>query len=105
MFTQGTHHNNWSIIYITQNMYAQGKHARTITLNCTYMVIFKSWRDTNQIKTMSQQTGLGKKLTSAFADATAIPYGYLVIDFAAGVDDKYRLRSKVFPEEDMWVYI
>ena len=33
LFTQGTHHKCVSVIFITQNLYPRGKHARTIALN------------------------------------------------------------------------
>ena len=105
IFTQGCHHNNLSVIFISQNLFQQGKNARTISLNCWYLVLFKNWRDVNQIKTLSYQTGLGKKLMCAYEDAVSVPYGYLVVDFAPGVEDSYRLRSRVFPGEDTWIYV
>ncbi|KAF4528095.1 hypothetical protein B566_EDAN014528, partial [Ephemera danica] len=33
LFTRGSHHGNASVIYITQNMFQQGKGQRTISLN------------------------------------------------------------------------
>jgi GTPase SAR1 family protein len=105
IFTQGCHHNNLSVIFISQNLFQQGKNARTISLNCWYLVLFKNFRDIMQIKTLSRQSGLGKKLISAYTDAVSVPYGYLVVDFAPGVEDKYRLRSRVFPGEDSWIYV
>ena len=37
-FTIGCHHLNISCILITQNLYNQGKFARTITLSATYLI-------------------------------------------------------------------
>lgn len=42
LFTRGVHHRDTSVIFITQNLFGKGKHARDIRLNAHYMVIFKS---------------------------------------------------------------
>ena len=105
MFTQGCHHNKWSVIFISQNLYQKGKHARTISLNCWYLILFRNWRDVNQIRTLATQTGLGKKLVSAYDDATKSSYQSLVLDFAPNSNEQYRIRSRIFPGEDPWIYI
>lgn len=104
-FTEGTHHSNISVIFISQNLFQQGKNARTISLNCWYIVLFKNYRDVNQIKVLATQTGLGKKLTTAFADAVETKFGNLIVDLSPSGEDKYRLRSRIFPDEDTWIYI
>jgi hypothetical protein len=38
LFTVGSHHKNTSVIFLSQNIFCQGKHARTISLNCHYLV-------------------------------------------------------------------
>ena len=45
IFTIGCHYLNISCIFITQNLYNQGKFARTITLNATYLILFENIRD------------------------------------------------------------
>ena len=49
LFTIGCHHLNISCIFITQNLYNQGKFARTITLNATYLILFENIRDSSQV--------------------------------------------------------
>lgn len=106
LFTQGCHHKKLSVVFITQNMYGQGKSARTITLNCWYMVLFKNIRGTSQIQTLGRQLFPGKSatLTEAFQDATKRPYGYLLIDLTPQGRDEYRLRTNLFYGEDIVVY-
>ena len=41
----------------------------------------------------------------AYADATSVPYGYLLVDLKPEQDDRYRLRTNVFPGETQYVYI
>ena len=106
LFTQGCHHKKLSVIFITQNIYGQGKSARTIALNCWYMILFKNIRGTSQIKTLGQQLFPGKShyLVKSFEDATKIPFGYLMIDLSPRGHDEYRLRTRVFRDEDIVVY-
>ena len=47
MFTRGSHHNNCSIIFITQNFYYD--NLRTITTNLKYLVLFKNPSETQKI--------------------------------------------------------
>jgi hypothetical protein len=49
LFSKGSHHRNLSIIYITQNLFHQGKGSRDISLNAHYSIIFKNPRDKSQI--------------------------------------------------------
>ena len=104
LFTQGCHHRKISVVFITQNIYGQGRSARTIALNCWYMVLFKNIRGTSQIKTLEYQLGKSKTLTAAFKDATQRPFGYLMIDLTPRGHDEYRLRTNVLFEDDIVVY-
>ena len=41
LFTKGSHHNNMSVIYITQNIFHQGKRQRDISINSHYLIFFQ----------------------------------------------------------------
>ena len=41
VFTERSHHQNISVIFMTHNILHQGKAARTIFLNTEYMVLFE----------------------------------------------------------------
>ena len=84
-----------------------GTKSRTIALNTTYLVIMKNVRDVSQVATLWRQLfpGRSKILTSAFADATSLPFGYLVVEMSPHSEDTYRLRTRVFPGEDPIVYV
>ena len=107
LFTQGCHHRKLSVIFITQNIFPQGSKSRTIALNTTYLIVLKNMRDASQIATLGRQLfpGRSKLLTEAYTDATSKPYGYLAVDMSPHSDDKYRLRTCVFPGEDTIVYV
>ncbi|OOZ21247.1 hypothetical protein BOW31_12855, partial [Solemya velum gill symbiont] len=107
LFTQGCHHRRLSVIFITQNLYAQGKSARTIALNVWYLVLFKNVRDKSQIATLGRQLypGRTRTLTEAYEDCMREPYAYLVVDMSPSTDDKRRLRTRIFPNQDPVIYV
>lgn len=106
LFTQGCHHRNLSVIFITQNIFQQGKFSRTIALNTHYLILFRNLRDASQVNNLGRQLYPGKShiLTEAYREATNLPYGYLVLDMSPHSEDKYRMRTRIFPGEDTIVY-
>ena len=55
LFTKGSHHRNISIIYLTQNLFPQGKACRDIALNTQYLVLFNNPIDRQQVATLSRR--------------------------------------------------
>ena len=107
LFTQGTHHKCVSVILITQNLYPGGKHARTIALNTLYTVLMKNLRDVSQVSILGRQLypGKSKGFLQAYKDAlNSNKFGYFVVDMSPHAEDKYRLRSHIFPGEDPIIY-
>jgi hypothetical protein len=83
-----------------------GKYSRTISLNCHYVVLFRQVRDSRQIYTFGSQA-FPKQLgyfKDAYERATSEKYGYLLVDMAPSTEDKYRLRTRVFPDQDTVIY-
>jgi hypothetical protein len=105
IFTKFSHHKDVSVLFLTQNLFH--KNARTMTLNSHYLVIFKNPRDASQVTYLARQMypGQTKYMIDAFRDATLKPYTYLVVDLKADTDDKHRLRSGIFPDEQNYVYL
>ena len=106
LFTRGSHHKNLTIIYINQNMFCQGKHARTIALNCHYLILFQNRRDCSQVQKLGQQIfpGHSQVLVESYKDALSKEFGYLVVDLFPRSDENFRLRTNIFPGEDTIVY-
>ena len=105
LFTQGTHHRCVSVIMITQNLYPRGKHARTIALNTWYNVLMKN-RNVSQACILGRQLcpGKVKGFIKAYEDALSASHGYLILDTSPKGDDRYRLRTRIFPGGDPIVY-
>jgi len=90
-----------------QNLFNKGKEHRTISSNSHYIIVFKNPRDSSQIIHLAKQAypSRPKIAQQAFADATSDPFGYLLFDFKQSTPEKFRLRSKIFPDENRVVYV
>ena len=99
LFVRGSHHMNASVFFLTQNLFAGSSQYRTISLNSTQFVLFKTIRGLHQIETLGRQI-FGKKseFMKVYKDATESPYSYLLIDLSP--TQTYRLRARVLPGEE-----
>lgn len=109
LFTRESHHRNISVVFLTQNLFAKSAYSRTISLNAHYLVLFKNPRDRAQVAHLSRQIypSNAKFLVDAFHDATdSQPYAYLVVDLKADTEEKLRVRTRIFPDDDAhFVYV
>lgn len=108
LFTKGSHHKNISVMFITQNIFHKGTHSRDISLNSSYIILFKNPRDRAQIQHLARQIYPedSKFLQEAYQDATTKGHGYLMIDCKQSTLDEFRFRSCIFPDEEFqFVYI
>ena len=106
LFTKYSHHKNLTVIFIVQNLFYKGKCMRDISLNSHYIVCFKNPRDKLQIQCLARQImpSASKQLVSAFQDATQNPHSYLLFDMTQSIPDALRLRTNIFPDEQLTVY-
>ncbi len=107
IFTQYRHHRNMSVMMLTQNVFHQGKHSRTISLNSNYLVLFKTPRDKLQIKILAHQMFPSQKtfFLESYEDAVQDPHSYLIIDLTPACPDQYRLRLGILPHQWPVVYV
>ena len=101
---QRSHHSNISTIICVQNLFL--KNSRNISLNSTYLQIFKNPRDRTSINILNRQSWPNKPkyLSSALDEATSIPFGFLFIDFHPLTDDSLRVRNFAFQKQDMKIF-
>ena len=97
LFTKGSHHRNISIMYLTQNLFPQGKACRDIALNTQYMVLFNNPIDRQQANlARSIYPSTSTIFMKGFEQATSHPYGYLMIDLKSDTPEKDRLHTEIF---------
>ena len=73
-------HKNINVINIKHNFYQQSKWSRTIDLNTTHIILFKSARDIQKFEFLGKQLNLVKFLKHCYQMATKEPFGHLLID-------------------------
>ena len=101
LFTKGSHHRNISIVYLTQNVFPQGRACRDIALNTQYLVLFNKLIDRQQVATLARRIYPSTCATfmRKFEDATARPYGYLVLDLKSCTSEQDRLQTDIFVDQ------
>lgn len=95
------HHTNTVAILLVQNLFSKNPVCRDVSLNSTYIALFKNPRDGSQITNLAKQFAPGrtKYITAAFAEATLRPFSYLLFDFHQETPSNIRVRSRVLPNE------
>ena len=106
-FSSYSHHFGITYIFLTQNIFARGKHFRTISLNSHYFILFKNRRDQLQIQTLAKQMfpSSVKYFMDAFHKSTDPPYGYLVVDCHPKSNPRYKLRTHILPGQLTSVFV
>jgi len=107
LFTQGIHHGSTSVIYISQNLYPQGKYSVDIRRNLNYFCIMKSPTFTRSIMDLDRQLfGCSGYLLDSYKNATnSKPYTYLVVDIHPKSNDLLRIQSGIFPGENHIIHL
>jgi len=101
LFSHRSHHEQISVILITQNLYQPGKYTRSITLNAKYIQIFKSPRDISSVSILNRQLfpAYPKFLSLAYEDATRDkPNSYLLIDLTQETKDSQRVKTNILSD-------
>ena len=79
-----THHYETFITHLVQNVFDKDPSHRTISLDATYIVLFKNHRDMSGVSHSNKQVSLSGNgiLTATYLDATVMcTLSYVVIDF------------------------
>lgn len=101
IFCNLSHHENASVIFLSQNLFYNDKIYRTLSLNTHYFVFMKNDRDKLQISILARQVcpGNSKYIVDAYQDATKRPYSYLITDFRSDTPPSIKVRTNIFPSE------
>ena len=95
------HHNNISIIYITQNLFFNGKNTTDANRQSHYTVVFRNSRDKSIAITLGRQLAPYNKshFYECFHDATKKPFSYLLIDAHPTTPEELLLKTNIFSED------
>ena len=101
LFTVYAHHGNCSCIFLSQNLFDKNPVFRQISLNSTYISVFKNPRDKMQINAFAKQIHPtnSKFVIESFLEATKKPFSYMLFDNHQMTPDQLRIRSRILPDE------
>ena len=105
LYTRQVHHKDLALFFVTQYLFEpRGRIARN---NSQYLFFMRAPTDQLSIRNIGSQwfPYNSKYFKSAYAQATANPYDYLMADMHPASDERLRLRSKVFPGEQTEFYL
>ena len=105
LFTEGSHHWNISVIFISQMCFFGDRTTRS---NAHYNVLMHSPADKLQIMNLARQMKPGKTglFMDAYTDAVnRKPYNYLMIQNKPMVPECERFCTDIFPDEVPTVYL
>ena len=101
LLSRFSHHNNISIIYITQNLFFNGKNTTDANRQSHYTVVFRNSRDKSIAITLAKQLAPHNKshFYESFHDATKQPFSYLLIDAHPTTPEDLLLKTNIIPEK------
>ena len=106
LFCQYSHHLNFSTFFLVQNLFANSKQFRTISLNTHYFLLLAQTRDSLQIQAFGKQI-FGSQVNyfmDAYKKATAPRFGYLLVDVHPQ-GSVYKLRTHILEQQMMSVFL
>jgi len=101
VFTMLCHHTNTVVILMTQNIFSKNKVFRDISLNTSYVVLFKNPRDQSQITHFARQFAQNRSrdVVDAYYEATKNQFTYLLFDMHMKTPPDIQIRTNVLPGE------
>lgn len=100
LFTRGSHNWGVSVILVTQHIFL--KTLRTARANAHILCLMRNPAGELQIRTLAQQLFPGRHqfFMESYRDATREKFSYLLIDMHPNTDDRLRLRTNIFPDDN-----
>lgn len=101
LFTVLCHSYHISVFLLSQNVFPQNPMFRNISLNSTYIILFKNPRDSSQIMNYAKQFAPGntKWVVDAYRACTRSAYSYMLFDHHQKTEERIRVRSNIFPSQ------
>jgi hypothetical protein len=101
IFSVLSHHTNTTVFLLTQNIFSKNPAFRDISLNSTYIALFKNPRDSSQISHFAKQFAPGNSayIIGAFKECTKKAYSYIIFDHHQATPEAIRVRSNILPIE------
>jgi len=105
LFTVNSHHLNITAIFLSQNLYHDNSHYRSMKTSMNYLVLFKNPASLSQAETFfrSFRPQDARELSRIYQKISEEKYAYLLIDLHQTTPYSLRIRTKIFPEDEVTV--
>lgn len=103
LFTKRNHHESIFTIFLVQNIF--DKNINVARANSQYIILTRAPNALGKVKTLGGQHFPVAYFMDAYTQATAQPYGYLLLDMHATTKPRLHLRSHIFPNELSQVFV
>jgi len=102
IFSVASHHFHLNVIFITQNIFTKNPFFREMSLNSTYLVLFKNVRDKQQITAFAKQFSPGKtqEFAQIYQQATKKAHSYLFLDHHQRTPDEHRIIANYLATDE-----
>jgi hypothetical protein len=102
-----THHRSYFSMLVLHNLFPKGKFSKTVSLNCHYFCLFNAKRDQSQISVFGKQAFVHhyNYFMSAYVQSTTPIFGYLIVDLSPSIDKKFALRTSIFRDDDLILFL
>lgn len=106
LFTKYCHHLKITAIFISQNIFQPGPHARSISLNVHVVILFANKRDESQIRTFARQIYpvQWRRFLQVYEQEMKYEFSYLVVDCTPSHPREIKIRNNIFPGEITYTY-
>ncbi len=102
-FTINCHHSGCSVVFVSHNIFQQGKYSKSIAVNTGYFIILESPAAMDQIKLFGRQRFPDEKNIVLCAYQRSVldrPFWYLFVDMPVNVPQDLRIRTDIFPNQE-----
>ena len=101
LFTRDSHHQDVTVLYLCQDLFPNGKYAKTISRNAHYITVFKNPRDQLGMRNLLLQSfpTQWQDVLETYRKATDRPFGYLLLDLHPASQDDARVLSHALKDE------
>ena len=86
---------NIGTINVKHNMFQQNRWSRTIDLNTTHIILFKSPRDVQQVDYLGRQLNLAECFRHCYQLSTKEAFGHFLIDLNPKTSESLRFCSNI----------
>ena len=101
LFTRDSHHQDVTVLYLCQDLFPNGKYAKTISHNAHYITVFKNPRDQLGMRNLLLKSfpTQWQDVLETYRKTTKRPFGYMLLDLHPASQDDARVLSHALNNE------